>query len=267
MPLLSRALVLVASAGLACFLSSSALLAEGLKVGGTGSATALLRTLGEAFAGGGRVEVVPSLGSSGGLRALGDGVLDLAVVARALKPEEEASGLRTVLRARTPFLFATSQKKPDALTTPDIIAAFSTNTATWSDRNPIKIILRPRAESDMALMTQLFPNLAPAMEKARRRPDVPIAATDQDSADMAEQIPGSLIGISMAQLILEKRDLRPVVIDGVEPTFANFERGTYPHAKTLFFVIRRQPGSMLESFVAFLHSPEGIAALRAAQLM
>jgi phosphate transport system substrate-binding protein len=105
------------------------------------------------------------------------------------------------------------------------------------------------------------------MEAARRRPEVPIAANDQDNAEMAEAVPGSLVGISLAQLVLEKRNLRPIVVDGLEPTFANFERGAYPHAKLLYFVVRGQPRPPLEAFLAFLRSPEGTAVFRAAHLL
>ena len=79
----------------------------------------------------------------------------------------------------------------------------------------MRVILRPRSESDTALMGELFPGLAPAMAKARQRPDIPVAATDQDNADMAEQTPGSLVGSTLTQLELEERNLRLVPIDGV----------------------------------------------------
>lgn len=266
---LSRGLALLVSALLTCLLPASAVVAGEIKAGGTGSATALLRVLGDAFAGDRQagIEIVPSLGSSGGLRAVADGVLDLAVSARPLKPEEEAKGLRVVLTARTPLLFATSRANPDALSSSEIAAAYAAGTVTWKDGTPIKVILRPRAESDTALVAGLFPLLGPAVETARRRPEVPIAATDQDNAAMAEEIPGSLIAISMAQLALEKRSLRPLIVDGLAPTFASFQSGAYPHAKVLRFVVRGQPIPAVAAFIDFLRSPEGVVALRAAYLL
>ena len=76
------------------------------------------------------------------------------------------------------------------------------------------------------------------MEKARQRPEIPVAATDQDNADLAERTPGSLVGMSLTQLLLEKRDLRTVAIDGLDATKANLRQRDYPYTKLLYFVTR-----------------------------
>jgi phosphate transport system substrate-binding protein len=264
-----RVLVFVAAASLAFLLATSPTFADGFKAGGTGSATELLRVMGVLYAErtNNFIEVVPSLGSSGALRAIADGVIDLAVAARPLKSDEEAKGLGVALTVRSPFVMATSHQEPNGLTVPEIVAAFASADARWHDGVPIRIILRPRAESDTLLMNELFPLLAPAMDRARRRAEVPVAATDQDNADMAEQISGSLVASTATQLLLERRKLRAVAIDGVQPTLANFERGAYPFGKTLYLVVRRQPNPPLDGFIAFLRSAEGKAALRAANLL
>ena len=98
-----------------------------LKMGGTGSATELLKHLGRGFASESetQIEVIPSLGSSGGIRALGDGVLDLAVSGRPLKPDEKSKGLKVGLVIRTPFVLATSHPNPNGLTRAAVVEAFS----------------------------------------------------------------------------------------------------------------------------------------------
>ena len=71
--------------------------AETLRVGGVGSAMAALPVLFGAFDRSEEIklEVIPSLGSNGALRALSEGVLDIAVSGRMLKPEELAQGLHS----------------------------------------------------------------------------------------------------------------------------------------------------------------------------
>jgi phosphate transport system substrate-binding protein len=262
------ALALVACACLAAAPAPPAH-AQTLRLAGTGSATELLRRLGAAFAVDGQieVEVIPSLGSGGAIHALGDNALDLAVSGRALKPQESAQGLVVAFTARTPFVLATSHPRPNGLTPAGIADAFQSLRPTWSDGSPIRVILRPRSESDMALMGELFPGLASAIARARERPDIPVAATDQDNADLAEQTPGSLVGSTLTQLQLEKRNLRMVAIDGVEPSFENFERGTYRYAKPLHFIVSARPSPLVERFVAFLRSPAGRKALREAHAL
>ncbi len=229
----------------------------------------MLKRLGAVFKADSGVEVVvvPSLGSSGAIRAVIDGALDLAVTGRALKPEEAAKGLTVAFTARTPFVLATSHPNPDGLALADIANAFRSERATWSDGSPIRVILRPRAESDTTLMGELFPGVASAIAIARLRPDIPVAATDQDNADMAEQTPGSLVGSTLTQLALEERNLRVVPIEGVAPTFENFERGLYRYAKPLNFIVPARPAPLVERFLAFLRSPAGQRVLREARVL
>ena len=227
-----------------------------LRAGGTGAATELLHRLAAEFGKetGYRTQVVASLGTTGGLRALADGHLDIAVAGRALKPEEQAKGLKVATVLRTPFVLATSHRAPGGLASADVVRAFADPDLAWADGTPIRVILRPRSESDVMLMTSLFPGLADAMEKARQRPEVPVAATDQDNADLAERTPGSLVGMSLTQLLLEKRDLRRVAIDGLDATRANVTNGTYPYSKLLYFVTREQQGEVAAAFLRFLDS-------------
>jgi phosphate transport system substrate-binding protein len=96
---------------------------------------------------------------------------------------------------------------------------------------------------------------------------VPVAATDQDNAEKAEQLPGSLVGATLTQIMLEKRNLRVIAIDGIEPTLENFERGRYRYAKNLHFVVSAKPTPVAERFIMFLRSSEGRALLRQALLI
>ena len=173
-----------------------------LRMGGTGSSIGMLRQVGGEFAaaaGGVKIIVIPSLGSSGGIHALADGKLDVAVSARPLKPAEAAKGLRQVLVLRTAYVLATSHRKPNGLKTADLPKIFSASKPTWADGTPIRLILRPRSETDTKLLGKLFPGMDKAIEDLRRRAEVPIAATDQDNADMAERLPGSLTGTTLTQ--------------------------------------------------------------------
>lgn len=267
--LVLRLLALAASALLPCLPSLSAVQAADLTVGGTGSATELLRRLGDAFSkhSEGSVQIVPSLGSSGGINAVADGALDVAVSGRPLKPAEAMKGLAVPLVVRTLFVFATSHSKPNALTRADLVDAYSSMNPAWSDGTPIRIVIRPKADSDTDLMGQLFTGLGSAIEGARKRPDVPVAATDQDNAEAGEQLPGSLVGTTLTQIVLEKRNLRAIAIDGIEPTLENFERGDYRYAKSLHFVVPAKPTAAAERFILFLRTSEGRALLRQAFLI
>ena len=250
-------------------LAATAAQAQTLRAGGTGSALGLLRQVGAEFATASeiKVDIVHGLGSSGAIRALADGKLDLAVSARPLKADEAAQGLVQAAVLKTAFVFATSHRNPNGLKSDELARIFAADKPTWADGKPIRLILRPRSEADTALMGQLFAGMDAAIETVRRRVEVPAAATDQDNVDMGERVPGSLIGTTATQLATEHIKLRVVPLDGIEPSFANFESGAYRYAKKLYFLTRPNGTPEAGRFIDFLRSPQGVKALRAAEIL
>jgi phosphate transport system substrate-binding protein len=238
--------------------------ADTLRVGGTGTAIGMLQQVGAEFtaATGVKVEVIASLGSTGAIRALRDGWLDIAVPARPLKPDETAAGLRQVAVLQTAYVMATSHSSPDGLKNADLAGIFAAEKPAWADGTPIRIILRPRGDSDTALLAELFPGMGAAIETARRRAELPTAATDQDNAALAERTLGSLTGTTVTQLKTEHRNLHIVPLDGIEPTLANFESGVYRFTKQLHFIVPRASSAEAQQFLDFLRSPRGVKALR-----
>lgn len=247
------------AAAVLALVAAAPAMAERVTVGGTGGALEFLRLLSAEYRAraGVEMEVIPSMGSSGALLAAADGVLDVAVSGVPLNAEMTAKGLSVVYTIRTPFVLMTSHPKPPGMSLAGIVQAYQSPTGVWPDGEPIRVILRPKQDSDTLLMEASFPGLADAMAAARRRPDVPIAATDQDNAMLAERTPGSLVGMTWLQAKAEKRNLRVISIDGIEPTLENFDRGLYRHGKTISFVMAAQPKPAAQRFMEFVRSSEG----------
>ena len=243
--------------------------AQALRIGGTGSALGLLQQVGAEFTSAAeiKIEVVRALGSTGAIRALADGKLNIAVSARPLKADEAAAGLAQVAVLRTAFVFATSHRNPNGLKSGELARIYASGDQVWADGTPIRPILRPRSETDSALLGAMFSGMDAAIEATRRRPDVPTAATDQDNVDMGERATGSLIATTAAQLATEHPNLRVVMLDGVLPTLANFESNAYPFTKKLYVIVRATGGPEARRFVDFLRSPQGMKALRAAETL
>ncbi len=255
----TRALVI----GLLCLIGSAK--ADTLRTGGVGAATNLLPLLSarsadkDVIAG---LQVIPSLGSSGGLKALAEGAIDMAVSGRPLTAEELKQGMHVVLTVRTPFVMVTSHDKPNGMNSAEIAEIFRDPKAKWADGSPVRIILRPKGDSDTPLLGGMFPGMVSALNEARARHEVTVAATDQDNADAAERTPGSLTGSTLTQVKTEQRPLRMLPIDGVAPTPEALESGAYPFSKDLYFVRTPKPSLLAEALVVFLRSPAGEAALR-----
>jgi len=207
------------------------------------------------------MDVLPSLGSDGALRAVAEGAIDAAVSARNLTAEEVGGGLEADEFARTALVFVTSKAKPNGWRSVDLARIFKSEITKWQDGTPINIILRTKSDTDTRLMSVIFPGMQEAVEQARTRPDVPVAATDQDNVRLAEELTGSFVQAGLSQIVAEKRKLRLVPIDGVEPSLANLENGTYLFEKP-YYLVFKFGNREAESLLKFLRSPKGHAVLR-----
>ena len=262
--MLHRLSVLACVAALA--LGSLPAAAETVRIGGTGGAMGMLKRLAKPLAEHANVEldVVPSLGSAGGLKAVADGVIDLSITGRTLTDTDRARGLTQAAMLRTPYIFATSRSGPVTMAGRDIVGVYANIAPTWRDGRRIKLILRPQSEDDNAVIGGLFPGMASAMAIARVRTELPIATTDQDNADLGEALTGSFAGMTYTQLVSEQRDLRAIAIDGVAPNIETFESGRYAHGKVFRIISRQSPGAAAERFLNFITTSDGIRAMREA---
>lgn len=245
--------------------SSACAYAELLRAGGTGSALETVRRLGAAFSEiepDTRIEVVEGLGSSGGIAAVAAGALDFAVSGRPLGAADNRS-LKGSVIARTPFCLASSHPRPGNVRSVDVADFVGSATSVWSDGKPVRLILRPRSESDSQLLAGYFPEVAAALEKARQRSEIPVAATDQDNTKLAENLAGSLTAVTLMQMQTETPRLVLLSIDGVPPTLENLESGKYPYGKKLHLIAPAKAKPALDRFIAFVRSPEGRDVLRA----
>jgi phosphate transport system substrate-binding protein len=239
--------------------------AETLRIGGTGAALGTMRILGDAFMRGRQaatIEVLPSLGSGGGIKALAANAIDLAVSSRDLKDEERAQGLRSQVYGRTALVFATPTSNPvDGVTSAELVALFGGEENVWPNGAPARPILRPKTETDTKLADDHIPGLRDAIESARTRSGVPMYFTDQEAADALERIPGSVGTTSLSVIISEKRHLKALALDGRVASPRSIADGSYPIIKSLYFVLSAEPSQLAKDFLDFTFSSEGRSIL------
>jgi phosphate transport system substrate-binding protein len=239
--------------------------AETLAIGGTGTSQATMRLLADALAKGRpdlTVEMPRSLGSTGGIKALLAGALDIATSGRPLTPAEAAEGAQQIAYARTPFMVVTSHPTfRESLTPADIVAIFTMQRTSWPDGTAIRIVLRPETDADTDYLKAHFPGIEPGLAAVRALERIPVAKTDQDNMDAAEAMPGSFAATSLAIVKGERRKVAALPIDGVAPTLENLDSGAYRYGKTLYLVTRVNPAEKVGAFIAFLRSPEGRSLL------
>ena len=236
-------------------------------MGGTGAALSPMRRIADAFEQAHpeiSVEVLPSLGSRGSIKALLAGSIDIALTARPLKETERVRELREELYARTAVVLATPRYNPvTGITVDELSAILTGEQTTWADGTTIGLVMRPLHSAHNRILIAIYPRLAAALEQATRRPGVPLAYTVQESADMIEAHPGGLGTADMSVLLGENRRLKALALDGVAPSFQSVLDGSYLLVKSFYFVTASEPGAAVRQFQAFLLSADGLALLRA----
>jgi phosphate transport system substrate-binding protein len=258
-------------AGLIAFLPISDVTSAGdastLKVGGSGSDLATMKLLAAEFSRTHpelRVTIVePSLGSSGGIKAVAAGVLNIGMSSRPLKESERRAGLHETTYAKSPLVFATLRFHGQTnLSYPEITDIYRGRRTEWPDGSRLRLVLRPDSDSDTIVLRDSIPGMKPALDEAYRHPGFPIAATDQDSADQIAAIPGG-VGTSVLSLLLaEKRPLKVFTLNGVAPSPETIANGKYPLVKTLYLVTPASPNAATKKFLVYLRSDEAVKLLR-----
>lgn len=261
------ALLLYCAALLVAGIAASAdVRAETLKVGGTGAALGTLKLIGAEFTRHNpaiKVEVLRYIGSTGAIKGVDAGNIDLGLSGRPLKPAEEKFDIQFSPYAQTPLIIAAHRAPPIKSISRDRLAAIYNGQRTHrDDGGPIRIILRPAYETDNDVLRSLSPEISRALDSALARPGMRYAATDQEAADAFEQVPGAIGTSTLALALSEKRQMGILALDGVVPSVETLKSGHYPYSKSLYLITRRQASPAVQALVRFIRSPAGQNLLR-----
>jgi len=238
--------------------------AEAIRISGTGGAMETMRILGEAFVKsnpGVRVEILPGMGSSGSVKAVLAGRLDIGLSARTLNGEERAQGAVETRYARTPFVFAVNKTLKMTGLTLEGVAGIYGGKRDWEDGKRIRLVLRPIEDSDNPVLNSMSPGMSAAVDIAFRRKGMIMATTDHDAADAIETVPGAFGATTLSLVLSENRALRVLSLDGVMPSVRTMSDRSYPYGKTFFMVTRKVPPAAVRRFIDFVRSPAGSAIL------
>ena len=235
--------------------------AEELKLGGTGNALGTMRLMALAYNAknpGTQVSILSSLGSSGAIKAVPKGGIDIGVSSRQLTEAERATGILETEYARTPLVLAVAtQSKATRISSAQIADIYSGKLTHWPDGGLIRPVLRQPADENTKQLKSLSPLIEQAVTAADTRDGMAFAFTDQEAADKMERIAGSIGLTTLALIKSEDRSLRALQLDAIDPTVNNGASGKYPLVKRFYFVTPQTPTAAVQKFMAFVSSPAG----------
>jgi phosphate transport system substrate-binding protein len=242
-------------------LSGNCLAAEPIRINGSGSALDMMEPLVKAYLKGNPgvgIAMEKPLGSSGALKALLAGALDIVVSSRQLKPEEIAKGAQLKRYGRTPFAIVTEKRVPKQdLTTKELETIYAGTTVKWPHGENIRLVLRPREDIDTQILRGLSPGMDSALTASQSRPGMIVAVTDPEAYNTVARTPGGLGATGLTSVVTEKLQLNVLSLNGVKPTTKNLANGSYPLSKEIAFVTTPRTSPAALKFLNFVYSPQG----------
>lgn len=211
------------------------------------------------------VDLIAGIGSTGVIKAVSAGRIDIGLSFRPLTQEERAMGLGEAPYGRTPFVFAVQESNPTAgLMMTEIEQIYMGGRERWPDGKRVRPILRPRQADPSLFLASINIRLKEAYTKAHTIPGVYVGMTDGEAVEQIEKTPGSFGIGDISLLTLEKRKIKALTVDGATPALQNIadgihiSPGKYPYAMTLSLVYRRDhPAEPVKDFIAFVFSQNG----------
>lgn len=245
-----------------------AIAAETIRINGTGSGLHMMKPLIATYTKAHsdvRIETDKALGSSGSIKALLAGALDIAISSRKLKPEETQHGAILTPYGQTPLALVTHKDVTQKnISTQELVNIFTGKTLNWPDGNPIRLILRPHEDSDTKILRQLSPEMDAALTIAQERPGMTIAVTDPEAIAAIAKTPGALGASGLTGVMVEQLPINVMSLNGVEPTPETIKKGEFPLIKSLDIITLNTVPQAAKHFLAFLFSPEGKAIAKTA---
>jgi phosphate transport system substrate-binding protein len=206
------------------------------------------------------VDVQVSGGGSGaGIKALGEGVVNLGMSSRDLKAEEKTSypDLKTIKVAKDGIAVIVNPKNPvSTLSLKQIKEIYTGNTTSWADvggsKDKIEIVGRDSASGTRELFS----------EKVLNKADFTKFMLEKNSngaiQQYVSQTPTAIGYVGMGfEDGVKVLDLKGDDDKTYKPTTESVKDQTYPLSRELFMVSKGEPQGVAKEFIDFLTSADG----------
>ncbi len=239
-----------------------------LRIAGSGSCIPMTRLLAEKFMEANpdkKAMVYDSIGSTGGVRAVRAGDIDIALMSRPLKQsEKKAPSLRLVPLARVAAVVAVNTSAGvESISRQELEDIFMGKKKVWSNGTPIVVLQREKGDSSHAAIGSVIEDFGRINMDAYREGKRRILFKDQQMISALAGTTGA-VGITDTGIVRfsGSRFIRMLAYENQPPTAENLEQGTYPFYKDLSFVVASGPGDeRVEAFLDFVETDAAQEAL------
>lgn len=233
---------------------------ENLIIAGSGSNLPITGRLAEYYSQkyGEKLELPNSIGSSGAIKAVMEGAIDLGLISRPVKDEEKSEGLKQIPYARIGVVIGVNPDVPDNnISYQDLTEIYQGKKTQWRNGRMIIVLMREPGDSTNLLLEEKVPGFREALRDSFKERRWQIFYTDVEVAQAIERTHSSIGFTDTGMLAVFKPDIKPLNVNGVAPTMENVKNGRYGLSKDLYFVYKEPLSTRAKKFLDFVFSEEG----------
>ena len=233
----NKTLILALSILLPFYAGTAQAATQEITVVGTGDGMSILKNIGTAFTQDNPdvvIGVPPSIGSGGGVKAVGADKYVVGRVARGIKDKEKHFGLSYLPIARIPVVFFVNKSAGvHDLTARQIADIYSGKITNWSEvggnDRKIRVVRRGDGDSSLKVLRNTFPGFGDVVFTKRAKETL----TTQENVETVEAKAGTIGFGPYADAL--GADVRILTVGGVSATDAK-----YPSTGTLALIFKDQ---------------------------
>jgi phosphate transport system substrate-binding protein len=243
-----------------CLTVPNFILAEVISIVGTGDGVNILKSVGEAFSQSNpevTIDVPKSIGSGGGIKAVGTGKNQIGRVARPIKDKEKPFGLSYFEYARYPVVFFVNKSvRVKNLSTEQVCGIYSGKITNWKDVGgkdaKIRVVRREDGDSSLKVLRKSFPGFKDLTLTTKSK-----TAFSTPEAFFVVEEKANTIGFGPYD-VAKGADVQVVSIDGKRPTASG-----YPSFGHLALIYKEEVvNGNIKKFVDFATSPAAHEAIK-----
>lgn len=230
-----------------------------IRISGSGTCLPLIEVLTEAYPQRNDVDFVylPGLHSGGGIKGIDAGELDIGAVSRDLDVDEKALGLTyTGLSSDGLAIAVHPSVTIDGLTTQQVKDIYAGKYSNWLQLGgpdlPIVILDRNEEESAKIVLREYV------LGDTKVTEDAIALFYEQDMVEGLEKTPGAIGYFSYGFSVAKDVQVTLVKLDGVTPSVATIDDGTYKVVRPLGVVTEPETKPEVEAFLKWATGKEAV---------
>lgn len=236
---------------------------EPVRVSGSGTCLPLLRILTAEYPDATSEFVyLPGLHSGGGIKGVANGDLEIGAVSRELTAEEAKLGLRYTLLSRDGLVIATHPSVPlEGLTSQQVRDIYRGKYANWKELGgpdlPITILDRNEDESAKIILREYVLG-----KDLKITPKAVNLYYEPDMIEGLQSTVGAIGYFSLGYGLSQEVPVNMLKLDGVAPSVATIEDGSYKVIRPLGVVTAEDAGEQIDAFLEWATSAKAVELIK-----